>query len=178
MKSVSICLSLTAFVSLCTSVVADAEPARILTFFTKKAGLTEADFHHHWTNVHGPLVVPWALKYGVNRYTQYHTTESNRSSLQKALQLPDDYLLNYDGAADFTVSSLAEFLSAYADPYYKQVIAPDEESLFLHSGDVMVIRGTMGWTSEVVKDGVSAVDATPGCTKWKEIHGSAGEGCA
>ncbi|KAI3557467.1 hypothetical protein CABS01_16329 [Colletotrichum abscissum] len=176
MRFTSTTCGLGALLTLLVPALAD-ESARIITFLTRKAGMTEQEFHDHWTNTHGPLVVPWALQYGVNRYTQYHTTEANRTTLQKALRLPDEYLLQYDGAADFTVSSIEQFLSAYADPYYKQVIEPDEKSLFAHSGDVMVVRGSLGWTTDIIENGGAVVDVAGGCSKWREIHGSARRGC-
>ncbi|KAL4728726.1 hypothetical protein ACLX1H_003125 [Fusarium chlamydosporum] len=174
MKSSFITFSVTSLSFLCPLIAAD-EPVRIVTFFTRKEGLTEAEFHNHWTNIHGPLVAPWALQYGVNRYTQFHTTEANRTVLKQALGLPDSFMLNYDGAADFTVSSIEEFLSAYRDPYYQKVIKPDEESLFLHSGDAMVVRGSLGWTTDIVKDAEVSVDATAGCQKWLEVNGNIGK---
>ncbi|KAH6952070.1 EthD domain-containing protein [Fusarium avenaceum] len=176
MKTSFLSLSLTSLSFLCPLIVAD-EPIRIVTFFTRKEGLTEAEFHDHWANIHGSLVAPWALQYGVNRYTQFHTTEANRTALKQALGLPDSFLLNYDGAADFTVSSIEEFLSAYKDPYYEKVIRPDEESLFVHSGDAMVIRGSLGWTKDIVKDAEPSIDTTAGCQKWLEVNGNVGKGC-
>ncbi|KAM0336679.1 hypothetical protein ACHAPQ_003912 [Fusarium lateritium] len=176
MKSSLMTFGLTGLLFLCPSTVAD-EPIRIITFFTRKEGLTEAEFHNHWTNTHGSLVAPWALQYGVNQYSQYHTTEANRTVLKQALGLPDSFILNYDGAADFTVSSIKEFLSAYQDPYYQKVIRPDEESLFVHSGDAMVIRGSLGWTSDIIKNAEASIDTTVGCQKWLEVNGNSGKGC-
>lgn len=69
MKFTSATCGLGALLTLFAPTLAD-ESARIMTFFTRKAGMTEQEFHNHWTNTHGPLVVPWALQYGVNRYTQ------------------------------------------------------------------------------------------------------------
>lgn len=86
-------------------------------------------------------------------------------------------MLNYDGAADFTVSSIEEFLSAYKDPYYEKVIRPDEESLFVHSGNAMVIRGSLGWTRDIVKDAEPSIDTSAGCQKWLEVNGNIGKGC-
>lgn len=76
MKSSFITFSVTSLSFLCPLIAAD-EPVRIVTFFTRKEGLTEAEFHNHWTNIHGPLVAPWALQYGVNRYTQVHLSVDN-----------------------------------------------------------------------------------------------------
>lgn len=76
MKTNFLSLSLASLSFLCPLIVAD-EPIRIVTFFTRKEGLTEAEFHDHWANIHGPLVAPWALQYGVNRYTQVHRPVDN-----------------------------------------------------------------------------------------------------
>jgi hypothetical protein len=43
---------------------------RITVFFKKRPDLTEQQFSDHWRNVHGPLVIPWALHHGVLGYVQ------------------------------------------------------------------------------------------------------------
>ncbi len=61
--------SATLITGLLSSVNAANEPARILTFFIRRTGLSEAEYNDHWKNIHGPLVVPWALQYGT--YSTY-----------------------------------------------------------------------------------------------------------
>lgn len=43
---------------------------RVITFFSKRPDLTDEEFSHHWEKVHGPLVIPWALKHGFIGYVQ------------------------------------------------------------------------------------------------------------
>lgn len=45
-------------------------PIRITFFLTKNPNITEAEFHDHWSNHHGPLVSPWLKQYGVLEYNQ------------------------------------------------------------------------------------------------------------
>lgn len=81
MKTSFITLTLTSLSFLYSLTVAD-EPIRIITFFTRKEGLTEAEFHDHWTNIHGSLVAPWALQYGVNQYAQvYRPLDNSKDAL-------------------------------------------------------------------------------------------------
>lgn len=42
----------------------------IVAFMKRKPGLTHEQFYHHWVNVHGPLVKPWAKKHGFLEYRQ------------------------------------------------------------------------------------------------------------
>lgn len=42
----------------------------IVAFMKRKPGLTHEQFYHHWVNVHGPLVKPWAKKHGFLKYRQ------------------------------------------------------------------------------------------------------------
>jgi hypothetical protein len=75
------------------------------------------------------------------------------------------------------VDSISKFLSAYADPYYSAVIEEDEKTLFTHKGGVMVIKGALGHTTDLLVDGVPAVDASAGCEKWLEVNGDPAKGC-
>lgn len=51
--------------------------------------------------------------------------------------------------ADFYVRSYADFEAAYADPYYEDVVKPDEEYLF----DVQSMRVMVGTETCVIEGG-------------------------
>lgn len=36
----------------------------------RKSGMSEEDFHYHWTTVHPPIVRNWLIRHGIVRYTQ------------------------------------------------------------------------------------------------------------
>jgi hypothetical protein len=40
----------------------------ILTY--RKPGLSEEEFHSHWTTTHVPLVQDWLARHGILKYTQ------------------------------------------------------------------------------------------------------------
>ena len=47
-----------------------AKVVRFSLFARRNKGLSEEEFHRHWSEVHGPLVVEWLARYGTVRYTQ------------------------------------------------------------------------------------------------------------
>lgn len=54
-----------------------------IAFLKRKADLTQEEFYHHWENVHGPLVRPWAEKHGFISYTQVNTPHSPMNASTK-----------------------------------------------------------------------------------------------
>ncbi|KAF3011141.1 hypothetical protein E8E13_011455 [Curvularia kusanoi] len=83
---------------------------------------------------------------------------SDASSFMTGVALPTT--LSYDGSADFYVRRYEDFEDAYEDPYYKDVIKPDEEYLF----DVDNMRVMVGTETCVIEDGriVEGRDQTTG----------------
>ena len=60
----------------------------------------------------------------------------------------------YSGYADFEFYNLTLFLSAFADPYYAQVIAPDEKTFLDQTGAITATANTtFGAVKPVVADG-------------------------
>ncbi|KAJ9497334.1 hypothetical protein H2202_007138 [Exophiala xenobiotica] len=55
---------------------------RLALLIPRKKGMTEEEFHHHWANIHGPLI-----KYG------FHRVEHKREAIGRAP--------HYDGIAEF-----------------------------------------------------------------------------
>jgi hypothetical protein len=43
---------------------------RVSMYLKKKAGMSQEEFNHYWSHVHGPLVRPLVEKYGILKYTQ------------------------------------------------------------------------------------------------------------
>jgi hypothetical protein len=135
--------------------------------------MTREEFSHHWEKKHAPLVIPWALKYGVEYYAQasplldlhphlssphpnptLSTTSSPLTHPQihnprpapapttpsPAESLPADLNLeDWDGAAEMKFPSPEKMAAAFADPYYANVILPDERR-FLASEATMHMR--------------------------------------
>lgn len=73
---------------------------------------------------------------------QYHTTTTHKN-------LTAQNTLSYDGMADFYVKRYEDFEKAYEDPYYKDVVKPDEEYLF----DVQNMRVMVGTETCVIENG-------------------------
>ena len=50
-----------------------AEKQRLIRFsmlIKRRPDLSEDEFQHYWTNIHGPIVKEWLAKHGVIKYTQ------------------------------------------------------------------------------------------------------------
>ncbi|KAF1944606.1 hypothetical protein EJ02DRAFT_432198 [Clathrospora elynae] len=98
-------------------------------------------FYEHWENVHALKVIPWAEKHGIRRYQQMHAsgsmvpiaaTASAPNALSKSA-LPTTPI-EFDGIAIFLVPSLKQYTSAFNDPYYIEVIEPDEGEFLDRAG--------------------------------------------
>jgi len=57
--------------------------------------------------------------------------------------------LDYDGIAEFWMPDLSCFAKACEDPYYKEVVKPDEDELFVMETSTW----TVGWTEVYIQDG-------------------------
>ena len=71
--------------------------------------------------------------------------------------------IDYNAAADFYVESYERFFASYQDPYYLNVIEPDEQK-FVDKGQVdggkkTVVRAmsTLGTAKSMIKDGKETV---------------------
>jgi len=140
---------------------------RITTFFKKRPDLTEQQFYDHWGNVHGPLVIPWALHHGVLEYTQYQTPETLRRTFSSKMDPAFNTSIEYDAAADWYVDSYEAYLAAYTDPYYINVIEPDEHNFVdkgqldeSNAGKQTIVRAvsTLGFCRSMIKDGKPSID--------------------
>jgi hypothetical protein len=66
-------------------------------------------------------------------------------------------VLDYDGAVIWEIPSLEHFLNAFADPYYLNVIAPDEDN-FLDKSKAEVATVTLGHFHNIVAGGEPLID--------------------
>lgn len=117
----------------------------IIAFLKRKPGMSHDEFYHHWLNVHGPLVKPWATKHGFLEYRQIHLLPSINA--ERASVGPENKantgLENWDGCATFELESIEVFEAAFRDPYYLDVIAKDEDKFVDKAAGVMRRRGEL-----------------------------------
>lgn len=87
----------------------------------RKPGMTAAEFHHHWQNIHGPLVksVPEFFRH-VRRYVQGHTISDPAPGFPPPTSPP------FDGVAEIWFDNVADIGKAFSEPRYLEIIRPDE----------------------------------------------------
>ncbi|CAK7233621.1 hypothetical protein SCUCBS95973_008656 [Sporothrix curviconia] len=162
---------------------------RATTFFKRRPDITERQCHDHWGFVHGPLCVPWALKYGICEYTQFRTPSELRQAFAARMDLAFSMPVDFDAAADFYVKSYDRYLAAYKDPYYIHVIEPDEQN-FVDKGQcagrggsstdtkTTVVRAmtTIGQCRYIIRDGKPVADVSEEIwQRWHEFNPGAKE---
>lgn len=81
--------------------------------------------------------------------TQYHTTSAYKALGQKMFDATGRSPLAYDGMGDFWVRKYEDFEAAFLDPYYQEVIQPDEKELI----DMESIAVTIGVEYVVIEEG-------------------------
>ncbi|CAO2658118.1 Nn.00g073780.m01.CDS01 [Neocucurbitaria sp. VM-36] len=143
---------------------ADSNSIQIVTYIRRRRDLTPEQFYHHWANIHAPKVIPWAEKHGIKRYQQVHVsgsmvptaaTASAPNALSKTA-LPTTPI-DFDGIAMFLVPSLKQFTDAFSDPYYIEVIEPDEREMLDKEGPGSgVVASFQGKMIDMVRNGRSA----------------------
>ncbi|KAL7942780.1 EthD domain-containing protein [Trichoderma barbatum] len=131
-----------------------------ICFIRRRPDLTEEQFYDYWRNVHGPKIAPWAKKHGIIGYTQFHTPSALRQPL-KEMPMPLA-IMDFDGAVIWEITSLEHFLSAYEDPYYVNVIEPDEANFLDKSKEIATV--TLGHFHNLVAGGETLID----CSKEDE----------
>ncbi|KAH7357586.1 EthD domain-containing protein [Pyrenochaeta sp. MPI-SDFR-AT-0127] len=114
---------------------------QIVTYIRRRRDLTQEQFYDHWKNVHAPKVVPWAEKHGISRYQQVYVSGSMvpiAATASAPNAISKDNLpttpVEFDGIAMFLVPSLKQFTDAFKDPYYTEVIEPDEREMLDKDG--------------------------------------------
>ncbi|KAH0829691.1 hypothetical protein AYO21_10598 [Fonsecaea monophora] len=128
-------------------------PVTIGSFIHKKPGMTEEDFYRYWYTRHGALVAPWAEKYGLIGYRQFHTPSAIRKKWTDLTGVP---CVDCDGFAEATFSSIEGYLSASQDSYWQEVVNPDHDNFWDSTANTTIspglcsMAGTVRW---VIKDG-------------------------
>jgi uncharacterized protein (TIGR02118 family) len=87
---------------------------RMIEFLTRKPGMSPKDFHHHWKDIHGPLV---AKQPQIKNYVQSHTL---MSEYEKERQ-PD-----YNGVTEVWFDNTDAMREAAAAPLYGDVLADEK----------------------------------------------------
>ena len=121
--------------------------------------LTEDEFHHHWSTVHAQKASAHLAKFGIVKYTQYHTPSSLRKQLAQSLPAvggdtdKDSMIVDYDGFVELLMPDLSCYEKAIEDQYYKDVIVPDEMAF----ADWSSSKLTVGWEEVYIQDGKALV---------------------
>lgn len=97
---------------------------KLMACLKRKPGMSAAEFHRYWKDVHGPLVksVPEFMQY-VRKYVQSHTISD---SVPGVATLPSQF----DGVAELWFDSLADVAKAYSEPRFHEVLLPDGLKFF------------------------------------------------
>lgn len=162
---------------------ASQEAYRISTLFHSRPDLSETEFYKHWYEVHGPLCVPWALHYNFVGYTQFQTPQHLREALGKGRDGQFKSSSGFEACADFYVHDYNDYLKAFQDPYYLEVVAKDEENFVdkgiekfgnreqgYNVGEARAIS-TMGVPKSIIKDGKVVVSVPDSVwRKWQEFQ--------
>ncbi|ETI24899.1 hypothetical protein G647_04269 [Cladophialophora carrionii CBS 160.54] len=123
---------------------------KLSLFAKRKSHLTEDEFHRHWTEKHRALVLDWLARHGIVKYTQYHTHSSAATTaIADFPALGGLKKLDFDGVGEFLMLDASCFQKAREDPYYEQVVMPDENQLFEWES----AQWTLGWEEVYIKDG-------------------------
>lgn len=80
---------------------------------------------------------------------QYHTTSAHKALGKKMFDATGRTPLAYDGMGDFYVRKYEDFESAFLDPYYQEIIQPDEKKLICMD----TISVTIGVEYIVIEEG-------------------------
>ena len=85
----------------------------------RKPGMSLAEFHRYWKDVHGPLVL------GMPEFMRHFRTYVQCHSIAEALADVPSAVSQYDGIAAAWADSIDEVKRAFAEPRYLEVIRPD-----------------------------------------------------
>lgn len=123
-----------------------------------------------------------ALHYGILEYTQYHTPTRLREALSQGKDGDFKGSSPFEACADFYVKDYKDYLAAFKDPYYLEVINKDED-LFVDKGQVegkgerVALRGVMaisamGVCRSIIREGKAVVDVSEDIwRRWEEYQG-------
>ncbi|KAF9886601.1 hypothetical protein FE257_011241 [Aspergillus nanangensis] len=116
-------------------------------FVRRHPSLSVEKFHDYWSNIHAPLIKHWLQRHGVYRYTQYHTPPLMREQYFGGAE--GVHTLDFDGHGEVLVEDPDTLKALIEDPYFKDVVEPDEERFI----DKASRRRTVGYEEIWVRDG-------------------------
>jgi uncharacterized protein (TIGR02118 family) len=93
---------------------------RLTCMLARKPGLTPAEFHHHWTTVHGPLIAQSQSGKHVLRYEQHPRPLSDYSG-------DDDH--GFDGVTVQWFADMDSYRAHMAEPDFGDIWADIERFL-------------------------------------------------
>ncbi|MCJ1467526.1 hypothetical protein MMC07_006151 [Pseudocyphellaria aurata] len=146
----------------------EGESLRIVIFLKRRSDITEEQMYHHWEHVHAPLVVPWAVKHGFKKYTLLPTPMKSREEIYAVLQPPLHGTMDYEGMVELEVESLEKFTAACKDPYFVNVIKPDEINFLDSKSTEAIGASTMGISKKIVEGGHAMIDTSKVMSVWEE----------
>jgi uncharacterized protein (TIGR02118 family) len=105
---------------------------KVVELIVRKPGMTREQFHDHWYNVHGPLVmsIPEIRRHNV-KYVQSHTLSDWFPFLAGSEPV-------YDGAAEIWLDSIDAVHEMFAEPKFQELVYPDE-LLFLDHARTQIL---------------------------------------
>ncbi|OAA66757.1 Dimeric alpha-beta barrel [Niveomyces insectorum RCEF 264] len=109
----------------------------MVAFIKRKEGMSVADFNHHWEAVHGPLVKPWAEKYGMTYKQIFIGSDTPLGDTSSAALAP------YDGCAVFEMADADVIRRAWKDEYFQRDVTPDQALFMQESQTIMTTGGTV-----------------------------------
>ncbi|KAH7391129.1 EthD domain-containing protein [Phaeosphaeria sp. MPI-PUGE-AT-0046c] len=150
---------------------------QIVTYIRRKRNLSPAQFYDHWENDHALKVAPWIEKHGIRRYQQIHVSGSMvpvpaSNSAPNAVStgaLPITPI-EFDGIALFLASSLQQFTDAFKDPYYIEIIEPDEREFLDKTGPGSgVVASFQGRMFDIVNRGQSMIQTDGRSEEYRRL---------
>lgn len=95
-----------------------------------------------------------------------------REQIYEVIRPPLHGTLDYEGMAELEVESLEKFTAACSDPYYLNVIKPDEIKFLDSKSTQVIVTSTMGVSKKIVEDGKALVDTSEVMSVWEEWEGA------
>ncbi|CAD6587017.1 MAG: hypothetical protein ASARMPRED_002973 [Alectoria sarmentosa] len=93
----------------------------------RKPGLSEADYHKHMSEIHGPLVKHLMVKYGFVRWSMTHNTSETRELMKQLVGPQFEGSADYDCIVQCAFRDVGDFVRMKKDPLYLEQVMPDHE---------------------------------------------------
>jgi len=107
--------------------MASGGPITVVAYLKRRSDLTPEQFWDHFKNVRAPLVAPWAAKHG---FLSYSVLQIPRSSAGLASTTAGIGVIDCDLVAYHIIPSYEALAASLADPYFINVLQPDERNLY------------------------------------------------